>query len=124
MAGGEYFNLLNDALDALNDQAVPLEHIQLWLHMQLLKLAGHSPNLATDKTGQKLEEAQLYAFSLEDMTFIIQQQGRYASRHIKLLRLAIGLPSPKPLLQVKAMDAVLPECVQLSQTMARQFVRV
>lgn len=124
MADQEYFDLLQSALEALDDHLIPLEHIQLWLHMQLLKHAGHSPNLKTDKTGQKLSAEQVYAFSLEDMTFISEHQGRYAASHIKLLRLAIGLPTPKSLTQIKAMDSVLPECLLLSQTMTRQFVRV
>lgn len=119
----DYFELLRDALEALDDRTVPLEHIQLWLHMQLLKLAGHSPNLKTDKSGEKLSEQETYTFSLEDMTFVTQQQGRYLAGHIKLLRLAIGLQSPKSLTKVQAMDAVLPDCVQLSRTMTQQFVR-
>lgn len=121
--GGEYFELLRDALEALDDHSVPLEHIQLWLHMQLLRLAGHSPNLKTDKRGEKLSEEAAYTFNLEDMTFAVQQQGRYLAGHIKLLRLAIDLPSPKSLTKVRAVDGVLPDCLQLSRTMTQQFVR-
>src|SRR3989344_3076847 len=66
--GGEYFTLAERTLEALDQPDLDLNLIRLWLYMQLLKLAGHSPNLRTDKTGRKLSEGK-FAFDSDSMSF-------------------------------------------------------
>lgn len=122
--GQEYFDLLQHSLEALEHTAISIELITLWLYTQLLKITGHSPNLRTDTVGNKLAVDQNYGFDPEVMTFNTQEQGNYNAQHIKMLRLAQGLESPLPLQQVKGIDAVLPQCLQLVRTMLSQFVRI
>src|SRR5207248_7380678 len=40
-----YFNLLKQAFEALDDTKINLELIGSWFYAQLLKLAGHTPNM-------------------------------------------------------------------------------
>lgn len=122
-AGEEYFSLLSHALEALNEQRLPQPAIELWLSAQLLKLAGHSPNLATDISGSKLSQASTYGFDIDKMAFVERESGNYNANHIKLLRLAFGLQSPLGLGQVKDMDKVMPSTLQLVKTMRAQFLR-
>ncbi len=122
-AGEEYFVLLAHALAGLNEPALPLSAVELWLNAQLLKLAGHSPNLSTDTAGHRLSQTQQYSFDPDNMAFVGRAQGHYGVNHIKLMRLALGLNSPLKLAQLKDIDAVLPTCLQLSKTMLNQFIR-
>jgi DNA repair protein RecO len=122
--GPEYFDLLGEALAGVDNKDVSIGIINFWLYMQLLKLAGHSPNLKTDSVHNKLQADKNYNFNIEDMTFSESEQGRYSAQHIKLLRLGIGLESPQPLLQVRDIQNVLPAGEQLAKTMLVQFVRL
>lgn len=119
MVDGEYFILLATVLAALDDSSVTLESLRLWFNMQLLKLSGHSPNLTTDIGGRKLTLKQSYGFSVDDMAFI--EHGSYGANHIKLLRLALKLDSPLRLAQVRDIDEIMPECLNLVMTMLVQF---
>jgi DNA repair protein RecO (recombination protein O) len=120
----DYFKLLQHALAAVNEPNLSLDIIRFWLYMRLLRLSGHSPNLKTDTSGNKLQAGKKYNFSVEDMTFTESAQGRYNPQHIKLLRLGLGLESPRSLLQVQDIQKVLPADLQLAKTMLQQFVRI
>jgi len=118
-AGAEYFVLLCSTLEALDDKNLPLPAIELWLSAQLLKLAGHSPNLSIDTSGQKLDQDKNYGFDIDKMAFVDQQTGSYNANHIKLLRLAFRLESPLSLSKVKDIDKVMPDSLQLTKSMLR-----
>ncbi|HSX53262.1 MAG TPA: DNA repair protein RecO [Patescibacteria group bacterium] len=122
-AGEEYFGLLSQALAALDEQKLPQPAIELWLSAQLLKLAGHSPNLSTDIADKKLRQEQVYGFDIDKMAFAMQEAGSFTANHIKLLRLAFGLESPLGLGQVKDISKVLPASTQLVKLMRTQFLR-
>jgi DNA repair protein RecO (recombination protein O) len=121
-AGEEYFMLAEHILNALNDPQVNLDVIKLWFYMQLLKLGGHSPNLETDVNDTKLAETQKYTFNIDKMAFAPQSQGPYSSKHIKLLRLALSLKSPRSLKQVKRVDTILPSCLQLIKNITQPYL--
>lgn len=84
-----YFELLEQALTALNDNTLAAELIEAWFTMRLLKLMGHEPNLTTDHKGQKLQAGQAYNFDYEHMAFLAHQKGKYTDKHIKFLRLML-----------------------------------
>ena len=123
-AGQEYFELLDTTLEAIDDLAVGLDLIRLWLYLQLLKLGGHSPNLKTDSSNSKLEEKQKYSFNLDKMAFSPSTSRRFNAQHIKLLRLGLGLKSPVSLQKIKDSNNTVRECLQLTKTMLEQYVRL
>lgn len=123
-AGREYFELLDMTLQAIDDLAVELDLIRLWLYLQLLKLGGHSPNLKTDSSNSKLEEKQKYSINLDKMAFSPSTDGRFNAQHIKLLRLGLGLKSPVSLQKIKDSNNIVGECLQLTKTMLSQYVRL
>jgi DNA repair protein RecO len=124
MPGPEYFDILTKVLEGLDNADVSQELIQLWLYMHLLKLTGHTPNLKTDKLGERLESGEQYTFDLDDILFLARKDGRYGAQHIKLLRLAIGLEEPAGLAQIKDAEAVLAACLQLALNMTARFIRI
>jgi DNA repair protein RecO (recombination protein O) len=91
-----YFNLLHNAFKALDDINTDYRLTTLWFNMQILKLAGYSPNLMTDSKGTKLEESKSYSFDLDTMNFIENNNSpiTYTQDHIKFLRLGFNAASP------------------------------
>ncbi len=119
-----YFDLLKKAFEALDDSAIALEMIRFWFTTELLRLAGHTPNLKTDGKGAMLNAETVYEFSADHMCFIPSEQGKLAADHIKFLRLAFAAPSPKMLVQVQGYTALHKAIAPLIQTMRATFLRV
>jgi len=96
-----YFELLHHSFAALDEVNIPIELIQIWFAAQLIRLAGHMPNVQTDGKGQKLVEGQHYAFNFEDMAFSSHPgHGTFGASEIKFLRLLFAGTSPKALQQI------------------------
>lgn len=115
----DYFHLLNESFEGLNNQNIDLELIKIWFQAQLLKLSGHTPNLQTDTEGRKLDAEQKYNFDIENMSFIDHQGGRFDASHIKTLRLLFSGNSVLILSQIQGVQAVLKQCGVLIQAMAQ-----
>ncbi len=96
----EYYYLLETAYMALDDSAIPLELIRTWFSAQLLAQAGHSPNLRTTITGEKLEQAQTYEFDFDAVAFRTTEQGSFGATDIKFLRLLFSGNQPAALTKV------------------------
>lgn len=87
----EYFELLRDTFEALDDPSISLELIQFWFNAQLLRMSGHTPNLQTDEQGNKLLADQRYDFNYDHMFFVPSpEHGQYDASHIKFLRIVLA----------------------------------
>jgi DNA repair protein RecO (recombination protein O) len=113
----EYFKLLEQAFAALNDSAVSLELIRVWFQAQLLRLAGHTPNLKNDAGGQKLDADKLYNFDLDSMAFTSSQNGRFMADHIKTMRLLFSLHNPNDISQVQGLNSLISDLNPLIQAL-------
>ena len=120
-----YYNLLNQAFAGLDDTALPLELVLLWFNLQLLKLAGHSPNLHTDLAGDKLEGKHTYNFNYDQMCFSAQNgNGAFTPDHIKFLRLGFGAARPQILGRVQSGEALAAQLAALVKTMLQAHLRL
>ncbi len=121
-----YFELLEQAFEAINDPAIDLELIKLWFAMQLLRLSGHAPNLRTDAAGRPLSEQGSYAFSFDRMSFQPAggALGRFNPESIKFLRLGFGDHPPRVLRRIKNLPKLIKATQPLVQTILRTYVRV
>jgi DNA repair protein RecO (recombination protein O) len=119
-----YFNLLEQTFEALNDPSIEPELIKVWFAAQLLKEAGHSPNLHTDTAAQKLAAEQIYSFDYDTMTFTSHPSGAFTAAHIKALRLLFSNHPPDTLQQVQGIQAVLPKLASLVHAMLTSYIRV
>ena len=122
--GEEYFDLLKQAFEALDDASIQLPFVRFWFSAQLLRLGGHTPNLQTDAGGQKLAQDQNYTFGAEDMCFAPSERGRYGASHIKFLRLSFAGHPPKTLAQVQGGTALADELLPLVATMLQTHLRI
>jgi len=116
-----YFDLLKYAFEALNDESISLDLIRSWFAAQLLKLAGHSPNLRTDINQQKLIEQQKYEFNFDSMAFQTSQAGRdnFAAPDIKFLRLIFSDNQPKTLQKIAGIGQLANKSLPLLQSLIK-----
>jgi DNA repair protein RecO (recombination protein O) len=117
----EYFELLQQAFEALNEFTIPISLIRFWFAAQLLRLSGHTPNLQSDADNQKLQPNKLYEFDFERMCFFdaTPRVGHFSADHIKFLRLAFAGHLPKVLCAVQGSDDLLEPCISLLSTAMR-----
>ena len=101
----EYYAMLEQAFSALNDDQISAELIQLWFTAQLLRQAGHAPNLRSDTAEVKLDAAAKYNFDFDAMAFTSQANGRFQANDIKVLRLLFSEHPPKALQNVDQFDS-------------------
>ncbi len=118
-----YFTLLELGLEGLDDPNINPQLSSLWFNMQLLKLAGHTPNLRTDGDGSKLQAGKTYSIDLERMLFELSQKGNFSANHIKFLRVGFASRRPKVLQRVQEADVLAATCQPLIQTMLKYHVR-
>lgn len=118
-----YFRLLKQALEALNNSDINQELIQLWFSAQLLRLAGHTPNLRTDTAGAKLQADKSYNFNLDKMCLEPAGRGRLSTGHIKFLRLLFSDNLPQALARVSGQEKIISSLQPLMQSILKTYGR-
>jgi len=118
----EYFNLLQTALESLNDTTIDLRLINAWFAAQLLRLAGHTPNLRSQNNGQKLQAGLTYDFNFDSMSF--EPGEAFNSDQIKFLRLLFSENTPTTLQRVKASTKLTAQVDRLIQPMLQTYIRI
>ncbi len=115
-----YFDLLQQAFEALDDFTISIELIRFWFAAQLLRLAGHTPNLQTDTNGQKLQQGTMYHFDFDSMSFSASSDSQIGTDHIKFLRLAFSAYPAKVLANVQGSQKLVSDCFPLIVRVARE----
>ena len=118
----DYFELLERSFAALDDAAISLELVQLWFQAQLLRLAGYTPNLLTDNSGEKLNGDLRYAFDIDRVGFGLRPEGEYTADHIKTLRLLFSRNTPATLNRIQGMGTLLPDTKSLLQLLINSYI--
>lgn len=109
-----FFELLDQTFAALDDVELDVRLIQAWFWLQLAILLGVGVNLSTDGQGMKLVEGARYQFDENSAVFGFQENGRFTSDHIKLLRILSAHP-PQVAAQVQGFAAWIDDCLWLAQ---------
>ncbi len=109
-----HFELIQQALGALNDTSLSRELAGAWFYTRLLKLEGRLPQLQLSADGRKLEAADHFSFDFTKMSFAETGDGQFGVNHIKFLRLAAGQPWQK-LSQVKTDNRLLTDVYELAK---------
>lgn len=120
----DYFYLLQEAFESLNDPGINLSLINLWFSMQLLRLAGHTPNLRIDDKGQKLLEDKKYFFDFDKMLFSPDREGTFTAGHIKFLRLGFGPNKPSSLNRIEQAGVLTGQLQPIVQSMLQTHIRI
>ncbi|HSW85079.1 MAG TPA: DNA repair protein RecO [Candidatus Saccharimonadales bacterium] len=117
-----YFELLEQTFLALDNSIIKAELIRLWFVAQLLKIAGHSPNLKTDNKDKPLEASHNYNFDFDAMALAPHSSGRYNQHHIKILRLMFSRNTVKSINKIQRLDGPLIDCAPLFQTLLQTYI--
>jgi DNA repair protein RecO (recombination protein O) len=115
----DYFIILEHAFMCLNEPDINLDLISLWFYAQLLRIAGHTPNLRTDSNGAPLSPGDQYAFDQESMSFIARSSGGYSVDAVKVLRLLFANHSPQMLQNIGGVRSVIRPIESLIQLLYR-----
>lgn len=119
-----YFKLLDQSLAALDDKELDTNLTKLWFDMQLLKLAGHIPNLHSSSAGVKLANSKTYNVDLEQMSFEPANHGPLSANHIKFMRLGFRAGRPQTIHRINNAANLAEVCAPIIQTMLRAHVRL
>jgi DNA repair protein RecO (recombination protein O) len=103
--GQEYFHLIKQLFEALNNPKLSLSAVSVWWAIQLSNVTGHSINIEETVEGTAFDENGHYVFEYEMAGFKSTQDGPILSEHIKYLRLAL-LKGPEWLALVKGGDTI------------------
>ncbi len=123
-AGEEYFELLRQTFIGLDNPDLDRRVVELWFYMQLLKLAGHTPNLRKDAAGNPLDATTKYLFDYEAVAFARKENAEYTPHHIKFLRLGFSVAAPAILSQVENAPDLLDASLNLIKTILKDHIRV
>ena len=119
-----YFEIMEQALAALDDNEISQDLIRFWFSSQLLRQAGHRPNLQTTADGDKLEAGQTYNFDFEEVSFTPHPEGHFKADDIKFLRLSFSGNHPKILANVTGSQKLVANSQPLVQTMLQTYIRL
>jgi DNA repair protein RecO len=120
-AEASYFELLDNAFQALDDDSIDLNLVDVWFDAQLLRLSGHTPNLRSDSDDKKLQADKKYDFDFEKMCF---NTGRtFTADHIKFLRLLVSTNTPQALQKVQGSEALSKKLNPLVRAALANFVQ-
>jgi DNA repair protein RecO (recombination protein O) len=120
----EYYRLLEQGFAALDDSGIDPNLIRIWFEAQLLRQAGHSPNLHTDTNDRKLNTETRYNLDLEAMTFTPHAAGKYTASHIKTLRLLFSNHPLEDIRKVQGIENLLTDLSPLVRAMLQSFIRI
>jgi DNA repair protein RecO (recombination protein O) len=120
----DYFYLMQEAFESLNDFKINLDLVNLWFNMQLLRLGGHTPNLRTDTAGNKLTPDQAYNFDFERMRFLPDAQGAFKAGHIKFLRLGFSPNTVRALSRVSQSTHMASSLQPVVLSMLQAYIRI
>jgi DNA repair protein RecO (recombination protein O) len=118
-----YFNLLNQAFETLDDTNINPQLVQVWFSAQMLKQAGHSPNLSTESSGEKLQAGETYDFNIDTMTFQQRGGGQVNTDQIKFLRLIFSGNPLQTLSKVQGLDNLAAKSFGLVHSMLQSHIR-
>lgn len=111
-----YYELLEQTFFVLDDKNVSVEFIRVWFSAQLLRLAGHTPNLLTETTGAKLSAEKRYEFDYDATAFLTRDDGMFGVNEIKFLRLLYGANEALIISKVAECDRLTQTVMPLVQT--------
>jgi DNA repair protein RecO len=121
-ADSQYFLILKQAFEALNDPEVSHEFAEIWSKAQLLKVSGHMPNLLQEEDGSSLDKSKKYNFNVDSMCLSPAINGRLNADAIKSLRLLFSNNSPMSIIKITGFDKNLVLINSIIKQMAEYYL--
>lgn len=109
----DWYEILAEVLQALDEPTVPLELISTWFYLHYSGLLGYELSLWHDYMGEKLVAGTNYRYDSTEKGLIAAENGELTSEHIKLLRLIATRPLAT-LSQIGGINEFLPVCLAVA----------
>jgi DNA repair protein RecO (recombination protein O) len=119
----EFFALLEQAFEALDNFDINLGLIRVWFSAQLLRLNGHTPNLQTETSGEKLSSDGSYEFSVDDAALVRNVHGNLCADDIKFMRLLFGGNQPVVLANIVGIKTRVETAEPFVRLMQQHYIR-
>ncbi len=87
--GQEFYSLMINYLDYINNENFNWVHAEIWFRLQLLKQMGLVSELKTD-----VNDAEHYDFDFENQIFKSREQGAFKANDIKFFRVMLNVDKP------------------------------
>lgn len=113
----EWFNILKETLEALNNKTVNFALIKTWFYLNYAKLLGNELSLVSDVSGQALSQNRRYIYDKIEHGLRHSGRGEITADHIKLLRLMSSYPL-RVVTQVGGIEGILPDCWLIARSHA------
>ncbi len=110
----EWYDILSEALMALDVPSISLELIQTWFYLHYSAVLGHELSLYHDTAGEKLVIDRQYRYDETEQGLRPVVGGELGSEHVKLLRLIATRPL-KTLAQIGGIESIQGECLLVSR---------
>jgi len=108
----EWFELLKDVFESINNQKIDLEIIKGWFYAQYSKLLGYVLNLNVDIDGNKYSFDKRYFYDTDNKGLKENIHGDITGEHIKIMRLMIDF-DPMKIIQVGGIKDYLKACNEI-----------
>ena len=102
-----FFELLESALQSLNDARHSVALTESWFLLQLAIASGEGLLLERTLSGAQFSNDDMYRFDAEEMGFTSHNSGIYSPKHIRLLRLLAKASKPEMMLKVQGSEELL-----------------
>lgn len=112
--GSEYFNLLLQILEALND-GISSELVETWFWFNFAKTNGEQINLIKDINGEKLDQFKTYVWDSAESALREQIGGNVGAPEIKLMRLMLS-SELETIARVKDIEKRLPTLLYIAKS--------
>lgn len=105
----EWFYLLKEILESLNNNDIEIEIIKGWFYANFARLLGYDLNLVTDTDGLPLDSSKKYFYDIDEKGLKENKNGHISQEHIKIMRLMINF-SPIKISQVGGVNVFIKDC--------------
>lgn len=113
----EFFTIVDETLAAI-DAGAPLDVVEAWFFLNLVKASGEQINLYRDTSGEKLSEDRRYSWVTVDEALFENPQGDIGADEIKIMRLMISAEL-SVILRVKGISEMISPILRIARALGK-----
>ena len=113
----EFFTIVDETLAAI-DAGAPLDVVEAWFFLNLVRASGEQINLYRDTSGEKLGEDKRYSWAASEEALLENPQGDIGADEIKIMRLMISAEL-SVILRVKGVSEMISPILRIARALSK-----